>query len=122
MLPHLGLPEINKEGYEYASNLWLAGNLKGKLLLVVGTSDVLISETMKVVDALIRAGKPYDLLVLPEQYHSFLSFPGTARTYFWDAMRRYFQEHLKPYVRSRARGQTSARVVSFVVSFVRLPA
>ncbi len=96
VLPQLGLPEINKEAYEYASNLWLAGNLKGKLLLVIGTSDVLISEIMKVVDALIRAGKPYDLLVLPEQYHSFLSFPGTARTYFWDAMRRYFQEHLKP--------------------------
>ena len=91
----LGPPESNREGYAYASNLRLAGNLKGKLLLIHGTSDidVPISHTMKMVEALIQAGKPYDLLILPEQPH----VPrGISAAYQRDAIRRYFQEHLKP--------------------------
>ncbi len=71
----------------------MAGNLKGKLLLVEGTSDVWFSDTMKMLEALIRAGKPYDLILLPEQPHR---LTGTARTYSWEAIRRYFQEQLKP--------------------------
>ena len=63
----MGPPDNNKEGYEYASNLRIAGNLKGKLLLLHGTSDLSapFSNNMRMVDALIRAGKPYDLVVLP---------------------------------------------------------
>lgn len=93
--PYMGLPQDNKEGYDYGSNLWLAGNLKGKLLLIHGTSDVSVpfAVTMKMVEALIRAGKPYDLIVLPEQSHG---LSGTSLTYSREAVRRYFQEHLKP--------------------------
>ena len=91
--PYIGLPQNNKEGYEYASNLRLAGNLKGKLLLSIGTSDFLFSHTMKMVDALIRADKPFDLLVLPEQSHG---PTGRSGKYWREAVRRYFQEHLKP--------------------------
>lgn len=91
----LGPPATNQQGYEYASNLPLAGNLKGKLLLIHGTSDidVPISHTMTMVEALVRAGKPYDLLVLPEQPHI---ARGISWVYMRDAIRRYFQEHLKP--------------------------
>ncbi len=76
-------------------NMRLAGNLKGKLLLIHGTSDidVPISHTMKMVEALIQAGKPYDLLILPEQPR----VPrGISAAYQRDAFRRYFQEYLKP--------------------------
>jgi len=92
---YMGLPQNNREGYDYGSNLWLAGNLKGKLLLIHGTSDVHVpfSATMKMVEALIRAGKPYDLIVLPDQAHG---FTGTSANYAREAIRRYFQEHLKP--------------------------
>jgi dipeptidyl aminopeptidase/acylaminoacyl peptidase len=48
---------------------------------------------MKMVEALIRAGKPYDLVVFPEQGHV---YTGKNRTYRREAIRRYFQEHLKP--------------------------
>jgi len=91
---YLGLPQNNKEGYEYASNLRLARNLKGRLLLIVGTLDAIpFSSTMKMSEAFIRAGKPYDLLVLPEQDH----FPSGASGRYWDDVTRwYFQEHLKP--------------------------
>ncbi len=94
--PYLGLFQDNKEEYEYASNLRLAGNLKGKLLLLVGTSEVLFGTNMKMVEAFIRAGKPYDLNIFPEQKHGFDGRPGIATMYFWEAHRRYFQEHLKP--------------------------
>ncbi len=88
----MGLPQENREGYDYASNLLLAGNLAGKLLLIHGTSDTgaTFSGTMKMVEALTQAGKPYDLIVLPEEGHD-----PRAR-YRMDSVRRYFQEHLKP--------------------------
>ncbi len=94
----MGLPQNNKEGWEYADNLRLAGNLKGKLLLIIGTSDANghFGGTMRMVEALIRAGKPYDLLVFPEQPHQGVKWATVSRRYRWEAVRRYFQEHLKP--------------------------
>jgi dipeptidyl aminopeptidase/acylaminoacyl peptidase len=92
--PYMGLPEHNKAGYEYASNLPLVGNLRGKLFLMVGTSDVVapFSGTMKMVDALVRAGKMFDLLVMPEKGH----VDSITSPYYREAVRRYFQEHLNP--------------------------
>jgi dipeptidyl aminopeptidase/acylaminoacyl peptidase len=91
----LGPPASNKQLYEDASNLRLASNLKGKLLLIHGTSDAAVpfSHTMKMVDALVRADKRFDLIVLPEWGHW-----GNKRIekYWAEAARRYFQEHLKP--------------------------
>ncbi len=90
-----------KDAIESASNLPLAANLKGKLFLIHGTRDACVpfSDTMNMVDALIRAVKHFDLLVLPgvgtstgERPHPNL----TSRTYAFEAARRYFQEHLKP--------------------------
>ncbi len=95
---YMGPPWENKEGYEYASNLQFAHQLKGKLLLIHGTSDLSasFSQTMKMVEALIRTGRPYDLLVFPEQDHNFPFYPGNVATYWREAVTRYFQEHLKP--------------------------
>jgi len=92
--PYLGLPQDNPEGYEKASLHKLAGNLKGHLLLIHGTSDDAcpFSHTMKMVDALIRANKPFDLLVFPEGTHMGVF----QEPYYLDAVRRYFVEHLKP--------------------------
>lgn len=91
----LGPQETNRAAYEYASNLRLASALKGRLLLIHGTrdTDVSISHTMRMVDALIKARKPYDLIVLPDQPH----VPtGNSWTYMRDRIAHYFQEHLKP--------------------------
>lgn len=92
---YLGPPQKNKEAYDLSSNTKLASQLQGKLLLVHGTSDrgVPVAATIKLVDALTRAGKPYDLILLPEQDHV---FTGISDTYYWEARRKYFQEHLKP--------------------------
>ena len=70
------------------------------MLLIHGTSDddVPFSETMKMVEAFTRVGKPYDLIVLPEKNHAIGSdiAAGCPRSYVREAIRRYFQEHLKP--------------------------
>ncbi len=93
---YMGSRVDNKEGYAYASNVPLAASLQGRLLIIHGTSDTsaLFSNTLKTVDALVRADKRFDLLVLPEQPHAL--FRGTHARYWRDAIYRYFQEHLKP--------------------------
>ncbi len=51
------------------------------------------------VDALIRAGKRFDLLVLPGVGHTFLGTSSsdlTSRTHAFEAIRRFFEEHLEP--------------------------
>lgn len=48
-----------------------ARDLKGKLLLVTGDLDDNVNPcmTMQLVDAFIRANKPFDLLVMPNENH-----------------------------------------------------
>jgi dipeptidyl aminopeptidase/acylaminoacyl peptidase len=89
------LPSDNPDAYEYASNLRLAGNLQGRLLMTHGTADINapFSQTMKMADAFIQADKPFDLLVLPGVAHF---REGQAQRYEGEAIRRYFQKHLKP--------------------------
>ena len=57
--------------YEASSNVVHAGKLQGKLLLVVGELDTNVdpSSTMQVVNALIKANKYFDLLVMPGEDH-----------------------------------------------------
>ena len=60
-------------GPEYAanSNVTLAPGLQGKLLLIVGEMDTNVdpASTMQVVNALIRADKDFELLVIPGSNH-----------------------------------------------------
>ena len=57
--------------YADSSNVVHAGKLQGKLLLVVGELDTNVdpSSTMQVVNALIKANKQFDLLVMPGEDH-----------------------------------------------------
>ncbi|PZQ63069.1 MAG: S9 family peptidase [Sphingomonas taxi] len=58
--------------YLAASSVVHAGKLQGKLLLVVGEQDSNVdpASTMQVVDALIRADKDFELLLVPNGEHS----------------------------------------------------
>jgi dipeptidyl aminopeptidase/acylaminoacyl peptidase len=58
--------------YAASSNTEHAANLQGKLLLVVGEYDTNVdpSSTMQVVNALIKANKMFDLLVIPGADHT----------------------------------------------------
>jgi len=82
------------ETYEEVSNVTNAGNLKGKLLLVHGGLDdnVNPSATFKLAEALIKADKEFDLLILPSQRHG---YQGQHRNYFTKKRWNYFVKHLK---------------------------
>lgn len=79
--------------YNEVSNITMAGNLKGKLLLVHGMMDdnVNPSATFKFAEALIKADKEFDLLILPSQQHG---YRGKQNTYFSKKRWNYFIEHL----------------------------
>jgi len=58
--------------YAECSNIDNARRLQGKLLLIVGELDTNVppESTFRLVDALVRAGKDFDLLVVPGMGHS----------------------------------------------------
>ena len=70
-------------GPEYAaqSNVTQAHNLQGKLLLMVGELDHNVdpASTMQVVNALIKADKDFDLLVVPGADHGVAGSPYGKR-------------------------------------------
>ena len=96
---HHGVKEqVSEKGdttfvYKIATNPQIAKQLKGHLLLIHGDIDnnVHPGNTMRVVEALIRAGKRFDMLMLPKQRHSF----GDMNEYFYWRLFDYFSEHLK---------------------------
>jgi dipeptidyl aminopeptidase/acylaminoacyl peptidase len=69
--------------YEANSNVTLAPNLEGDLLLIVGELDRNVdpASTMQVVDALIKADKDFEMLVIPGAGHGASGTPyGKRRT------------------------------------------
>lgn len=75
--------------YDPSSNLPLAANLEGKLLLITGDMDENVSHslTLKLVDALVKANKDFDLLVLPNEGHFAALTPYAVRRK-WDYLVR----------------------------------
>ncbi len=78
--------------YHIETNPEIAANLKGHLMLVHGDIDnnVNPANTIRVVNALIRANKRFDLLILPGQRHGF----GDMNEYFFYRLADYFSEWL----------------------------
>jgi dipeptidyl aminopeptidase/acylaminoacyl peptidase len=79
----------------------LAPNLKGDLLLAHGDMDnnVTPSGTIRLMDALIKANKRFDFIMLPGQAHGY----GPMQAYFNERLMEYFAEHLLgDYYRSTA--------------------
>ena len=95
---HHGIMEkISEQGdttfvYSIKTNPEIASNLKGHLMLVTGDIDnnVHPANTIRVVDALIKANKRFDFLMLPGQRHGY----GDMNEYFFYRMADYFSEWL----------------------------
>ncbi|HWR36806.1 MAG TPA: DPP IV N-terminal domain-containing protein [Clostridia bacterium] len=77
--------------YREQSNVTMAGKLEGKLFLVHGDLDdnVSPSATLQFADALIKANKNFDMLIVPNQYHGEGRNPYVIRRR-WD----YFVQNL----------------------------
>jgi dipeptidyl aminopeptidase/acylaminoacyl peptidase len=100
---YIGL--LEGDNYDAQINRRLAGNLAGKLLLAWGEMDDNVHNhlTIQLIDALIKANKDIDLLVIPNGNHAFADVglgkedpfgTTTNNLYFirrkWD----YFAQHL----------------------------
>ncbi|KAG8381141.1 hypothetical protein BUALT_Bualt06G0091600 [Buddleja alternifolia] len=68
---YMGLPSENQSGYLQSSVMNYIENMKGKLLLVHGMIDenVHFRHTARLVNALVAAGKTYELLIFPDERH-----------------------------------------------------
>ncbi len=85
-------------GYRDFSVLNSAANLKGHLLLALGTSDdnVHLENTVQFVQKLIDAEIPYDLQIYPRKTHS-ISGPD-VRVHLFNRILAQFETYLKPEV------------------------
>jgi len=91
---YMGLPKDNARIYD-DSIVGAAGGLRGSLLLVHGTSDdnVHFQNTIQMIDALVRAGKQFRLMVYPNKTHG---IAGTAtRTQLFHMMEEFWNKELK---------------------------
>lgn len=84
--------EDGVSNYEDQANQVHAGNLKGKLMIIHGGMDdnVPPSNSYLVVDALIKANKDFDLIILPNARHGYGRDSNYIMRRRWD----YFVSHL----------------------------
>jgi dipeptidyl aminopeptidase/acylaminoacyl peptidase len=80
-----------KTNYDSQANQNFAKNLKGHLLLAHGTMDTNVPpyNTLLVVDALIKANKDFDLLMLPNRAHGYGEYSDYMTRRRWDYFVRY---------------------------------
>jgi dipeptidyl-peptidase-4 len=82
---------LSVDRWESLSNIPSAPDLRGKLLLITGDMDdnVHPAQTLALVDALIKANKDFDFLMVPNADHDIFFHPYVLRR-TWD----YFVQHL----------------------------
>jgi dipeptidyl-peptidase-4 len=92
---YMGLLPESKAAYDEASLIPLAGKLERPLLLVHGTADdnVYYRHTLKLSDALFRAGRDFEALALPGVTHMYSADPVVMER-LWAKTARFFKQHL----------------------------
>lgn len=91
---YMGLPSENEAGYSFGAVMHHADNLKGKLLLVHGLIDenVHFRHTARLVNALVGARKPYELLIFPDARH--MPRPIKDRLYMEERVWEFIERNL----------------------------
>ncbi len=87
-------PKENFSGYAATSPIRLAKDLQGKLLLVHGTADdnVHFQQTMDYAEALVQAGKQFDMQVYKDRNHSI--YGGNTRYHLYTRMSNFLFDNL----------------------------
>jgi len=88
---HFGHPITGPAGGPegYAANQALADRLQGELMIVHGMrdTDVPVTNSLRLIDALIKAGKRFEMLILPSQDHGFTGIDADyAKIRMWTFM------------------------------------
>ncbi|PXA70287.1 S9 family peptidase [Caulobacter sp. D4A] len=88
--PEVSMGLADEATWERNSNMSVAGNLQGKLLLVHGDIDdnVPVTESLRLAQALIKAGRDVDLVILPNTTHA------VGQPFFHKKLRDYFTRNL----------------------------
>jgi dipeptidyl-peptidase-4 len=91
---YMGLPEANKAGYDASNVLSYCKDLSVPLLIIHGTADdnVYFMHSLKMTEALFRAGKPFDFLPLAGFTHMVPDPEVTVR--LESRIVTFFKEHL----------------------------
>jgi len=88
--PEVSMGNPDPAVWERNSNMSVAKNLTGKLLLIHGDIDdnVPVTESLRLANALITEGRDVDLVILPNTTHR------VAQPFFWRKLRDYFTRNL----------------------------
>jgi dipeptidyl-peptidase-4 len=91
-----GLPDQNRAGYDAGSPLSHVAGLKGDLLIVHGSGDdnVHYQNSEMLMDALVAANKPFQMMEYPNRNHSLRG--GTTRLHLFETIARFFRSTLEP--------------------------
>lgn len=92
---YLGLLKDSPKAYEQGNLPKVAGQLHGSLFLVHGTSDdnVHFQNSVQMIDALIKADKPFRLMIYPNKTHGIAG--KAARTHLFQLIEHHFETELK---------------------------
>jgi dipeptidyl-peptidase-4 len=92
---YMSTPQDNPEGYRQSSLLTHAERLRGHLLLVHGLIDenVHFRHTARFMNALIKANRPYDVLLYPSERH--MPRSEKDRVAMETRILEYFETHLQ---------------------------
>ncbi len=92
---YMGLPRENAEGYAKGSPITYAHQLEGNLLLVHGTGDdnVHYQGTEALINRLVQAGKPFDMMAYPNRSHGIYEGAGTT-LHVYSLLTRYLTDHV----------------------------
>jgi len=91
---YMGLPQDNVAGYKSASVLTYADRLKGKLLIIHGTTDdnVHFQNTLQIANKFEQDLKQFDLMVYPDRNHRING--GNTSLHLFTKISNYFFDNL----------------------------
>ena len=91
---YMGTPESNPDGYEASSAMTHVDGIEGELLIVHGLIDenVHFRHTARLINALIKARKPYEFLMFPDERH--MPRSQADRIYMEERITDFFRRNL----------------------------
>jgi dipeptidyl-peptidase-4 len=92
-----GLPSEDSAAYRRGSPINFADSLRASLLLVHGSGDdnVHYQNTEALVNRLVRANKPFDLMVYPNRTHCICEGQGT-QLHLFSRLTRFLEQNVPP--------------------------
>lgn len=91
---YMQTPQENASGYDDNSPINHVSKLKGSYLLIHGSADdnVHVQNTMRMVDALVKANKQFDWAIYPDKNHGI--YGGPTRFQLYTKMTNFIKEKL----------------------------